>query len=93
MARSNLEEALDMTHHCDWKAASFMTLKQLIAEKIPEGSYRRFAMGRIEQRVDPDPTKTWKARTRWQGFGPLAEARGSQQRPTSLDPRAQARTP
>ncbi len=43
---------------CDWSANSFVALKQLIAEKVPNGPHRRFAMERIEQRLDPDPTKT-----------------------------------
>jgi uncharacterized protein YjbI with pentapeptide repeats len=38
---------------CDWTADSFAALKQLLADKVPEGDTRRAAMERIEQRLDP----------------------------------------
>jgi uncharacterized protein YjbI with pentapeptide repeats len=55
---------------CDRMAASFANLKQLIAEKVPDGENKRAAMKRIEQRLDPerplegekDIAKFWAAR-------------------------------
>ena len=42
---------------CDWRPESFNELKKMIAEQIPDGAMRSAAMTRIEQRLDPDPTK------------------------------------
>jgi uncharacterized protein YjbI with pentapeptide repeats len=43
----------DKIHECDWTAASFVALKQLIVKVFPEGGSRRAAMERIEPRLDP----------------------------------------
>jgi hypothetical protein len=42
-----------MVQVCDASEASFAGLKGLIAKEVPEGAARRFAMERIEQRLDP----------------------------------------
>jgi uncharacterized protein YjbI with pentapeptide repeats len=44
--------------NCDWTAEDFKKLKVLIAEVVPQGDHRRDAMERIEEKLDPDPTKT-----------------------------------
>jgi Pentapeptide repeats (8 copies) len=57
---------------CDWTAASFARLKQLVVENVPEGFYRRTATERIEERLDPtkalkgekEMAKGWAARER-----------------------------
>jgi hypothetical protein len=41
---------------CEWTAACFAELEQLIAEEVPEGKNKRAAMKRIE--LSLDPTKT-----------------------------------
>jgi hypothetical protein len=59
----------DKIHECDWTAASFAALKQRIAAGVPERA-KRFAMERIEQRLDPtkamegedEMAKVWAAR-------------------------------
>jgi hypothetical protein len=57
---------------CDWTVASFAALKQLIAEKVPEGKNKVRAMERIEHLLDPtkplkgedEMAKVWAARER-----------------------------
>jgi hypothetical protein len=58
---------------CDWSSPqSFNELKQLIAEQIPEGDMRSYAMKRIEQRLDPskalmgedEMAKVWENKAR-----------------------------
>ncbi len=69
----------DEIHECDWTAASFAGLKQLIAKEVPEGDTRRVAMERIEQRLDPtkalegedEMAKIWAA---GEGKSPTPEA-------------------
>jgi hypothetical protein len=40
-------------NRCDWTSESLTNLKQLIAENLQGGTYKRAAMERIEQRLDP----------------------------------------
>jgi hypothetical protein len=62
----------DKMNECDWTAPSFAALKQLVADKVPEGDARRAAMERIERRLDPEKAlegenemaKFWAARER-----------------------------
>ncbi len=48
----------EFSKQCERTAARFADLKQLISDRVPEGNARRAAMEVIEQRLDPDPTKT-----------------------------------
>jgi hypothetical protein len=43
----------DKIPECDWTAASFVALKRLIVEEIPEGDTKSATWKRIEQRLDP----------------------------------------
>jgi uncharacterized protein YjbI with pentapeptide repeats len=54
------DKVADKVQECDWTAASFAALKQHIVAEVPEGKNKRDAMKRIEQRLDPDPTKAPK---------------------------------
>ena len=42
---------------CNWSPESFNKLKKMIAEQVPEGDNQSNAMDRINQNLDPDPTK------------------------------------
>jgi Pentapeptide repeats (8 copies) len=53
VARPETGLKANRSYECDWTAASFAALKQLIAEKVPEGDNKRAAMERIERRLDP----------------------------------------
>jgi hypothetical protein len=65
-------ESPNEVHECYWPATSFAALKELIAEKVPEGAYKRAAMKQIEQRLDPtkalegadEMAKIWAGRER-----------------------------
>jgi uncharacterized protein YjbI with pentapeptide repeats len=48
----------DSDQLCDWSAASFERLRQLIIDELPQGNYQRAALARIDERLDP--TKDFK---------------------------------
>jgi uncharacterized protein YjbI with pentapeptide repeats len=43
----------DEAHKCEWTAAQFAALKQLIAKEVPDGENKGATMERIDQRLDP----------------------------------------